>query len=187
MAKLNNLRQRSLRCVISEESGTVVKYYKQDSINDVLRRYDEEKMVKVFNPTTEQKQAVIDILDANNNGEEIEVGGVAILKLMEIVTDIEFGDLTEEEALEIVNNPNAILEAVNLELNRMFIDIVKQRYEAMTTLNSLPEPLLKDILEKQIEDMEQEERKRKEEEERKAEIARKRKELQEQLNALEIQ
>jgi uncharacterized UPF0160 family protein len=83
MAKLNNLRQRSLRCVISEESGTVAKYYKQDSINDILKRYDEEKMVKVFNPTTEQKQAVIDILDANNNGEEIEVGGVAILKLME--------------------------------------------------------------------------------------------------------
>ena len=111
MAKLNNLRQRSLRCVISEESGTVAKYYKQDSINDILKRYDEEKMVKVFNPTTEQKQAVIDILDANNNGEEIEVGGVAILKLMEIVTDIEFGDLTEEEALEIVNNPNAVLVA----------------------------------------------------------------------------
>lgn len=187
MAKLNKLRQRDLRCVISEESGTIVKHYNQKAIENVLQNYDEEKMVKVFNPTDEQKQIVIDILDANNNGEEIEVSGLAMLRLMEVVTDIEFGDLSNEEALDIVDNPNAILEAVNLELNRIFIEIVKQRYETIATLNSLPEPLLKDILEKQMEDIEKEERKRKEEEERKMEIERKRKELQDQLDALKIQ
>lgn len=184
MAKLSNLRKQDVRCIVREENGMVAKVFNQDVIAELNKNYDANSMISIYNPTTEQKEHIMTILDENNDGKEISVEGTTILRLMEIVTDIEFDDLDDEEALEIVNNPNEMLQAVNVELNKLLIEVVKQRYETMATLNTLPEPMLKEILAKKVEEAEAEEEKRREEEKRKAEREAKRKELEEQLAAL---
>lgn len=185
MAKLTNLRKHDIRCVVHLDNGVVVKVFNQDKIDELRSNYDNEKMVTVFNPSLKDKEHIIDILDNNTNEDgEISVSGAPFLVLMQLVTDIDFGELTDEEALEIVDNPNDMLEAVNLELNRLLIDIVKQRYETMKTLTSLPEPMLKDMLSAKVKELEEEEAKKLAEEQRKAEIEAKRKELEAQLAAL---
>lgn len=185
MAKLTNLRKHDIRCVVHLDNGVVVKAFNQDQIDGLRSNYNEEKMVTIFNPSLEDKERIMDILDNNTNEDgEINVTGLPFLTLMHLATDVDFGDLTDEEALEIIDNPNDMLEAVNLELNRLLIEIVKQRYETMKTLTSLPEPMLKDMLSARVKELEEEEAKRLAEEQRKAEIEAKRKELEAQLAAL---
>lgn len=173
------MKKRDIRCVIVSEGTTVVKYHNDGAIDLARNNYDEHRMVTIFNPKLEDKQKIADILDESTKDGEIKVAGLSFLKMMSLVTDLDMTGLSDEEGLEIVNNPSDMLQAVNVELNRLFIEIIKQRYETMETLNSLPEPLLKDVLEGQIKDIKAEEEAEKA---RQAEIAKKRAELEALLN-----
>lgn len=185
--KLSSMAKRDIRCVVVKENSTVVKYNKQESIDLVMKNYNADRMVTIFNPKLDEKQTIANILDESTKDGKVQVSGLSFLKLMSLVTDIDIADLTEEEGLEIVNNPNDVLEAVNVELNRLFIGVIKQRYETMETLNSLPEPLLKDVLEGEIKKAEAEEEAKKLEEERLAKIEEEKAELEARLKALESQ
>lgn len=181
------MKKRNIRCIIVAEGTTVVKYHNDGAIDLATNNYDPYRMVTIYNPKLEDKQKIAEILDESTQNGEIKVAGLSFLKMMALVTDLDMKDLTEEEALEIVNSPNDVLQAVNVELNRLFIEIIKQRYETMETLNSLPEPLLKDMLEGQIKDAEAEAKAKEAEKARKAEIAKKRAELEAQLKELDSQ
>ena len=44
------------------------------------------------------------------------MAGADILECIKLLTDIEL-DLTDEEALEVINNPDELLETIGLECN----------------------------------------------------------------------
>ena len=109
------------------------------------------------------------------------MAGADILECIKLLTDIEL-DLTDEEALEVINNPDELLEAIGLECNVMILNQIKNQLKETDAIASLPEsvkiPLQQEIQAK----IKEEENKVKEQEAK--EIENQMKALEEQLKAI---
>ena len=83
-----------------------------------------------------------------------------MLGLMELLTNIDLGfmsgELTQEEALAIVENPNELLQAVNLELNTIMLNTLKNQFHLAQEMNQLPEAIRKPVIEQAVEKVRQE-------------------------------
>ena len=60
----------------------------------------------------------------NEKAGNVTMAGADILECIKLLTDIEL-DLTDEEALEVINNPDELLEAIGLECNVMILNQIK--------------------------------------------------------------
>ena len=98
-----------------------------------------------------------------------------IERLTNIDLGLESGELTVEEALDIVNNPNAMLQVVAQVVNSILINILKEQLMMAEEIAQLPEPVKRSILDETIN-----KEKREEEAKKQAEIE----ELEAKLKAL---
>lgn len=178
--KLSHMGYRKVRCVFYEQDGKVLRNHENPEklIDNNIRG------VVVYNPTEEEEKLILKVLEESREGENVRVNGRKILKMMELLTDIELDDLTEEEALDIINNPNELLQAINIELNSIMLNALQRQFHAAQSMAQLPEaikrPVVEQALEQALKEQEEKERAKREEEEELEKMA----ELEKQLEEL---
>ena len=90
------------------------------------------------------------------DGDKVKLEGIKVLTLIEKLTNIdlglESGELTLDEALDIINNPNPVLQKVSQIVNQIFMTLLSNQLDIMQGLAQLPEevkqPLLDEIVNK---------------------------------------
>ena len=69
----------------------------------------------MYNPRDEQRKEILQVMDFDGES-KVSIEGLRLLGLFERLTNIdlglESGELTVDEALDIINYPNAMLQAV---------------------------------------------------------------------------
>ena len=163
--KLSQMKYNNIRCLVYMQDGKVLRSYKQEEINRLLLGgILSQNAVIVHQPNKEQRKSLLTLLEDNRQDNEINVGGMQLLKLMEMLTNldlgIESGELTQEEALEIIANPNEMLEAVNQELNSVLMNLLRNQFAIAQEMSQLPEAVKTPLLEKVIEQANKEEEER---------------------------
>ena len=183
--KLSQMGYKKVRCVFYLQDGKVIRHHNNP---EKLIEQGDMELVVVYNPTSEQEQDILRIIESSREETEISIGGVKLLGLMELLTNIDLGilsgELTREEAIEIVENPNPLLQAVNLELNTILLNTLKHQFSVAQEMTQLPEAIKKPIVEQAVEKAvkeqeakEQAEREEQEELEKMAELERQLEEL----------
>ena len=124
MAKLSQLKQNKVRCLfVCKDNGEIEKITNQAEFENVLSMYENDSIVKMFNPTDHQKPCVTGSL-----------------------TDVEI-DVEGEEAEKILNEPNDLLSTISLEVNSILFNLVSLHFENIKNMAKLPPELLKSIVE----------------------------------------
>ena len=181
--KLANLGFKKLRCVVYVQDGQVLVSHKEDHMQRIIDTYGVD-CVEIYNPTDEVRLEILRLLEGGQKDfEKVELGNMALLKSIALLTNIDFGDLTEEEAHEIVNNPGNILVAVNNEVSAIHIELLKGQFTVAQSLASMPDAIKKPMVEELVKNVVDEEELRKQEE--LAELEKQMKELEEKKKALQ--
>ena len=119
---------KPINCLNLEQDGKVLKETDEKRIEDIMNRKSE--YVIVYNPRDEQRKEILQVMDFDGES-KVSVEGLRLLGLIERLTNIdlglESGELTVEEALDIVNNPNAMLQAVAQVVNSILNNILKEQ------------------------------------------------------------
>ena len=150
--KLSQMGYKRIRCIFYEQDGKVVRNY----INPEKIIETGRDVVIVFNPTQEQEQHILEIMEESRNENNVKVGGLKILNLMTLLTNIDLENLTDEEALEVIENPSELLQAINLELNTIMLNVLKNQFQVVQEMTQLPEAIRKPIIDQATEKMRQE-------------------------------
>lgn len=161
--KLSDMGYNAMYCVLYVQDGKIMKIFDVDRMDKILQTLPSSHHVVVYNPDSELKREILTSMGEGFDGEKVELDGVTTLRLIEKLTDIDLGldsgELTMEQALEIVNNPNNMLVAVNQVVNNIFMSILSEQFETMNTISQLPEPvkinLLDEIVNKEQREQEQ--------------------------------
>jgi hypothetical protein len=161
--KLSDMGYNAMYCVLYVQDGKIMKTFDVDRMDKILQTLPSSHHVVVYNPDSELKREILTSMGEGFDGEKVELDGVTTLRLIEKLTDIDLGldsgELTMEQALEIVNNPNNMLVAVNQVVNNIFMSILSEQFETMNTISQLPEPvkinLLDEIVNKEQREQEQ--------------------------------
>ena len=145
--KLSRMAYKKVRCVFYEQDGKVLRNHENP---EKLMETPIEKVV-VYNPTEEEEKLILKILEESRDGDNVQVNGMKVLRLMEMLTDIELGDLTEEQAIEIIANPNELLQAINIELNSIMLNALQRQFHAAQSMAQLPEAIKRPVVEQALE------------------------------------
>ena len=178
--KLSQMGYKRIRCIFYEQDGKVIRNY----INPEKIIETGRDVVIVFNPTQEQEQLILEIMEESRDENNIKVGGLKILNLMTLLTNIDLENLTNEEALMIIENPNELLQAINLELNTIMLNALQNQFSIVQTMTQLPESIKKPILDDVAEKVRQDEKLKEEQEREKQAELEKMAELEKQLEEL---
>ena len=174
--KLSQMGFKPMHCLIYQQDGRVLKEYDEKRMEEIMGRKSE--YVIIYNPNSEQKREILESMDFDGE-QKVTVNGMKVLGLIERLTNIDLGlengELTVEEALDIVNNPNPMLEVVSQVVNSILMHILKEQLNTMAEVAQLPEPVKRSILDETIN-----KEKREEEAKKQAEIE----ELEAKLKAL---
>ena len=164
--KLSQMGFKPMHCLVYQQDGRVLKEYDEKRIVEIMGRKSE--YVIIYNPNSEQKREILESMDFDGE-QKVSVNGMNVLGLSERLTNIdlglESGELTVEEALDIVNNPNPMLEVVAQVVNSILMNILKEQLNTMEEVAQLPEPVKRSLLEETLN-----KEKREEEAKKKAEI-----------------
>lgn len=180
--KLANLGFKKLRCVVYTQDGQVLVSHKDEHMQRVIDTYGAD-CVEIYNPTDEVRLEILRLLEGGRKDfEKVELSNMALLKSIALLTNIDFGDLTDEEAHAIVNNPGDILEAVNNEVSAIHIAILRGQFTIAQSLATMPEAIKKPMVEELVKSTMSEEEIRKQEE--LAELEKQMKLLEEKKKAL---
>ena len=164
--KLSQMGFKPMHCLVYQQDGRVLKEYDEKRMEEIMGRKSE--YVIIYNPNSEQKREILESMDFDGE-QKVTVNGTKVLGLIERLTNIdlglESGELTVEEALDIVNNPNPMLEVVAQVVNSILMNILKEQLNTMEEVAQLPEPVKRSLLEETLN-----KEKREEEAKKKAEI-----------------
>ena len=174
--KLSQMGFKPMHCLVYQQDGRVLKEYDEKRMEEIMGRKSE--YVIIYNPNSEQKREILESMDFDGE-QKVTVNGMKVLGLIERLTNIdlglESGELTVDEALDIINNPNAMLQVVAQVVNSILINILKEQLMMAEEIAQLPEPVKRSILDETIN-----KEKREEEAKKQAEIE----ELEAKLKAL---
>lgn len=183
---IKNLKRKEVRCVVElVGDGSIVKHHDATSIQLVLSNYNKERMIRVFEPTEEQRAELQALLFQTEEGDKVEANALSIIKAMRMITDLEgLDDVTEEELIDTIKAPDRVLEELNFEINRVFTEIITNYYEKISVLNSMPKNLLEAHLKSEIEKIEAHEKEQEEKARKRAELEEARQRLEEEMSKL---
>lgn len=182
--KLSQMGYKKVRCVFYLQDGKVMRNHLTP---EKIMESGVETVV-VYNPTVEQEQEILAIMEDARDENNIRINGLKILGLMELLTNVDLGiisgELSREEALEIIENPSELLQAINLELNTIMLNVLQNQFAVAQSMTQLPDAIKKPVLEQAMEKARQEqeeiERAKQEEQEELERMA----ELEKQLEEL---
>lgn len=160
--KLSQMGFKPMHCIIHQQDGRILKEYDEKRMEDIMNRKSE--YVIIYNPNSEQKKEILEVMDFDGK-EKVTVEGMKVLGLIERLTNIDLGlqsgELTVDEALDIVNNPNPMLEVVAQVVNSILMSLLKEQLHNMEEVAQLPEPVKRSLIEETINKEKQEEEARK--------------------------
>lgn len=149
--KLGKMGFKKLRSVVYYQDNQVMVSYDEKHMERIIETYGAD-CIQIYNPTEEVRKEILQLLEGGRKGfEKVELSNIALLKSISLLTDIEFGDLTEEEAHEIVCNPNEMLEVVNSEISIIHISLLREQFTIAQSLASMPEAVKRPMVEKMLE------------------------------------
>lgn len=100
--------------------------------------------VRVFEPNIEEFNDILDIQreDGVRNGQVVDFDGETVIrKLFPLLTDLEMGEITDEEINDIIENPSIhfltiqnIISQIVAEVNSMFMQRIKAELLQASTL-----------------------------------------------------
>ena len=156
--KLSQMGFKQVHCIVYEQDGRVLKEYNEKRIEEIMKRKNE--YVIIYNPNSEQKKEILNVMDFDGD-KKVTVEGMKVLGLIERLTNIDLGlqsgELTVEEALDIINNPNQMLEVVSQVVNSILMNLLKDQLNVLEEVAHLPEPVKRSLLEETINKEKQEE------------------------------
>lgn len=146
--KLSQMGFRHIHCMIYEQDGRIITEFNEKRISELMERRNE--FVLVYNPNIEQKKEILSLMNVSSDN-KVTVDSLKLLGVFELLTNIDLGiasgELTTEEALDIVNNPNELLNVVNQAVNSIIVDVLKEQLNAIEEVVNLPEPVKRSVLE----------------------------------------
>lgn len=162
MAKLQALKmrkdegERQIKCLIVEDvtTGDVAKYFNPTDFKKIIENTDKELLTKVYSPSVEDKQKLLEkIKDNITVGEQsVDVNITEedmIAQLFSMFTDLEI-DLKDKELIhEVVKNPNDVFIAIKIEIDKILMSVFENFIATQRTLQSNPhatELFVKDIV-----------------------------------------
>ena len=149
--KLSQMGFKPMHCLVYQQDGRVLKEYDEKRMEEIMGRKSD--YVIIYNPNSEQKKEILETMDFDGES-KVSVEGLRLLGLIERLTNIdlglESGELTVDEALDIINNPNAMLQAVAQVVNSILINILKEQLMMAEEIAQLPEPVKRSILDETI-------------------------------------
>lgn len=148
MAKLSQLKQNKIRCLfVCNEYGEVTKVSDQSKLDNALPVYENNVVVKVFNPSQQQKMDILSLLEKHTGEDSISLSGELLLEVIKELTDIEIDLDDKEEIASILDEPNDLLVSVNAEINSILLGLITMQYRNINDMAKLPPELLKAAVE----------------------------------------
>lgn len=146
----NDDNGKQLRCLIVEDykTGSVRKIRDRDKFESILKEVDEMFITKIYEPTAEQRNELLNTLQAHKDeaGEVVEVPENVVLFTMLQFTDLELDSSVfeeNEELLEqVLSNPNPLFMAIKNELDLMFIESIAMLIDITDSYRQLPDEWL---------------------------------------------
>ena len=109
--------------------------------------------VNVYEPTEEQNKKISKLLENFIKSKQTEKdSNLLYLKIMELITDIDFGDLTDAQKLKVFENPNSLLQLVTTEISIMLVNKTRIGTKTMEYLNVLSNNDIQTAIKKAEED-----------------------------------
>lgn len=151
MAKLHSLKmrqdegQRQIKCLIVEDivTGDVAKHFNPEDFKNIIKNTNKEHLTKVYSPTVEDKQKMLEKIKDNITVGEQELNvniteEDMIMQLFAMFTDLEI-DLEDKELIrEVVANPNDVFLAIKIEIDKILMSIFENFIATQRTLQSNP-------------------------------------------------
>ena len=151
MAKqLKDYKRKEIRCLIVEdfETGRIFKINKEEEFKNILNKYTEDEVTKIYNPDANQKAKIYELMDIKaEDGTVIgTIDGVDLLiKIIPMLTDIKV-DLNKEEDIELINeiiaDPNEVFNMVANELNGIILRMNLEWVDNLKLLNEMPDEVI---------------------------------------------
>lgn len=177
--KLSSMRFKDVRCAFYYLDGKVKTTYNHDKINEMLdKKLD---FVLMYNPTTKQRETILGKLNEKDN--DLSMSGLDVLECIKLLTNIEL-DVTDTEALELIANPDEMLEMISLECNIIILNLIKTQIKESDAIASLPDSVKIPMINEAQAKIKEEKEKAKLKEQKENEIKEQMKELEEKLKSI---
>lgn len=178
--KLSSMKFKDVRCAFYYLDGKVKTTYNRDEIGEMVEKGSD--FVLMYNPTNKQRQAILSKLSEQSG--ELSMDGLSVLECIRLLTNIEL-DVTDKEALELINNPDEMLETIALECNIITLDLIKKQLKESDAIASLPDSIKLPMINEAQAKIKEEEEKAKIKQQEANELKEQMKAQQEQMKALE--
>ena len=178
--KLSSMKFKDIRCAYYYLDGKVKVTYNRDKIAEMVEK--DLDFVLMYNPTTKQREAILSKLDEQSGN--LSMDGLSVLECIKLLTNIEL-DVTDEEALELINNPDEMLEAIGLECNIIILDLIKKQIKESDAIASLPDSIKLPMINEAQAKIKEEEEKAKIKQQEANELKEQMKALEEKLKMIE--
>ena len=106
--KLSQMGYKRIRCVLYEQDGKVVRNH----VNPEKIIETGKDVVIVYNPTQEQEQHILTIMEESRDENNIQVGGLKVLNLMVLLTNIDLENFEEEFVFHLESNEKVLLNSL---------------------------------------------------------------------------
>lgn len=102
--------------------------------------------VNVYEPTDEQEIEIERLLREHATSKKTKnKDELLYLSLIKMLTDIDFGDLTEEQQLKIYSNPTDLLKLVTTEISMIIVNKTRVGTKKIEFLKMLPDSDIEEI------------------------------------------
>ena len=174
------MKFKDVRCAFYYLDGKVKTTFNRDKIGEMVE--EGLDFVLMYNPTNKQRQAILSKLSEQSG--ELSMDGLSVLECIKLLTNIEL-DVTDKEALELINNPDEMLETIALECNIITLDLIKKQLKESDAIASLPDSIKLPMINEAQAKIKEEEEKAKIKQQEANELKEQMRAQQEQMKALE--
>lgn len=141
--KISQINENIKAIVILEKTGLVKTYY--DNFDEIINKNQSRPMVKIFNPTSEKLQEMLDVINSgaeeDRNGEMVVSDVKSLIELIKIFTDLELDE--NDDVIERKLNSVELFRTVAVEVGRIPSSYLAYITNTMKDYANLPEELRK--------------------------------------------
>jgi len=142
--KFSERKRKEVKGIIVKVAGDYKTYY--NNIDELLQIYSEDEVVKIFNPTEEQKEKIITLALQDSNFDdktEIKISDrnflLELLELSSLECDLDVNIEKDAKQIDkILSDPDALLIKVQSEITKIVMEVLYQFIENVNTVNETP-------------------------------------------------
>ena len=142
--KFSERKRKEVKGIIVKVAGDYKTYY--NNIDELLQIYSEDEVVKIFNPTEEQKEKIITLALQDSNFDDktdIKISDrnflLELLELSSLECDLDVNIEKDAKQIdEILSDPDPLLIKVQSEITKIVMEVLYQFIENVNTVNETP-------------------------------------------------